>query len=76
MVRTGKVVGNLMIGVNPSNVKLRDRAARIVGELSKADPATVTAAVEKSGRLVNKAYKRLRQERRRGAKVVGRGLKK
>ena len=37
-------VGNLMIGVNPSNVKLRDRAARIVGELSKADPATVTAA--------------------------------
>ncbi|MFM8420930.1 MAG: N-acetylmuramic acid 6-phosphate etherase, partial [Verrucomicrobiota bacterium] len=30
MVRRGKVVGNLMVDLNPSNAKLRDRAARIV----------------------------------------------
>ncbi len=34
MVRIGKVVGNLMVDLNPSNVKLRDRAARIVAELT------------------------------------------
>ena len=33
MVRLGKVRGNLMIDVNASNLKLRDRAIRIVSEL-------------------------------------------
>ena len=61
-----------MIDVNPSNVKLRDRAARIVRELTGADPATVTAALEKSGWVVKKAYERLRQVRGRGARFQGR----
>jgi len=34
MVCIGKVVGNLMVDLNPSNVKLRDRAARIAAELT------------------------------------------
>ncbi len=37
MVRLGKVLSNLMIDVKASNVKLRDRATRIVSELSGAD---------------------------------------
>ncbi|MBQ8375051.1 MAG: N-acetylmuramic acid 6-phosphate etherase [Clostridia bacterium] len=34
MVKTGKVVENLMINVAPTNVKLRDRCIRIVRELT------------------------------------------
>jgi N-acetylmuramic acid 6-phosphate etherase len=37
MVRIGKVLGNLMIDVKASNAKLRDRAVRIVRELTGAD---------------------------------------
>lgn len=36
MVRLGKVYGNLMVDVRASNVKLRDRAARIISTLSDA----------------------------------------
>lgn len=36
MVRLGKVHGNLMVDVRASNVKLRDRAARIIATLSDA----------------------------------------
>ena len=46
MVRLGKVVGNLMVDLNPSNVKLRDRAIRIVCELTGADRAAAQAALE------------------------------
>ena len=34
MVRLGKVRSNLMIDLNPANVKLRDRAVRIVRDLT------------------------------------------
>lgn len=33
MIRLGKVVGNFMVDLNPSNVKLRDRATRIVSQI-------------------------------------------
>jgi N-acetylmuramic acid 6-phosphate etherase len=33
MIRLGKVRGNLMVDVNVSNVKLRDRAIRLVGQV-------------------------------------------
>ncbi|MEQ2005661.1 MAG: N-acetylmuramic acid 6-phosphate etherase, partial [Limisphaerales bacterium] len=59
MVRTGKVISNLMVDVNPSNVKLRDRAVRIVCELTGADYETAKAALEKSGWVVKAAWKRL-----------------
>jgi len=66
MVRTGKVISNLMIDLDPSNVKLRDRAVRIVRELTGADPATAEQALERSGWVVKKAYERLHRNRRPG----------
>lgn len=59
MVRTGKVISNLMVDLNPSNVKLRDRAARIVRELAGVDYATATTALEKSDWVVKAAWKHL-----------------
>ena len=46
MVRMGKVVSNLMVDLNPSNSKLRDRAIRIVQTLTGADPAAVKQTLE------------------------------
>lgn len=60
MVRAGKVVSNLMIDLNPSNMKLRDRAIRIVRELTGADAAGAEQALEKSGWVVKGALKRMR----------------
>ena len=37
MVKTGKTYENLMIDVMPTNVKLKDRAARIVSEITDVD---------------------------------------
>jgi N-acetylmuramic acid 6-phosphate etherase len=59
MVRLGKVLGNLMVDLNPSNVKLRDRAVRIVRELTGADYDVAKAALEQSGWVVKIAVKRL-----------------
>jgi N-acetylmuramic acid 6-phosphate etherase len=74
MVRTGKVIGNLMVDLNPANVKLRDRAARIVQELTGADYESARAALEKSAWIVKKACARLNQKapaRRRGTSRPG-----
>ena len=49
MIKTGKVVGNLMINVNPTNVKLRDRCIRILMELGECDRETATALIDKYG---------------------------
>jgi N-acetylmuramic acid 6-phosphate etherase len=46
MVRLGKVAGNLMVDLNPSNTKLRDRAVRIVTELTGCAPAPARQALE------------------------------
>ncbi|NBV21795.1 MAG: N-acetylmuramic acid 6-phosphate etherase [Proteobacteria bacterium] len=59
MVRTGKVISNLMVDLNPSNLKLRDRAVRILGELTGADHDTARAALEQSGWVVKAAWHRL-----------------
>jgi len=59
MVRTGKVIGNLMVDLNPSNVKLRDRAVRIVRELTGANYETAKAALAREGWVVKAAWKRL-----------------
>jgi N-acetylmuramic acid 6-phosphate etherase len=55
MVRLGKVMGNLMVDVNPSNQKLRDRAIRIVQSLTGTDGDAARAALEKSGWVIRKA---------------------
>ncbi len=49
MVRTGKVVGNLMINVKPTNVKLRDRCIRILMELGDCDRDTASTLIDKHG---------------------------
>jgi len=61
MVRLGKVLGNLMIDVKPSNTKLRDRATRIVRELTGVDYEVARAALEKTGWKIKSASTRLRR---------------
>jgi N-acetylmuramic acid 6-phosphate etherase len=49
MVRLGKVYGNLMIDMQPTNVKLRARAARIVRDATDTDLAAAEQALVASG---------------------------
>jgi N-acetylmuramic acid 6-phosphate etherase len=60
MARIGKVMGNLMVDLKPSNSKLRDRAVRIVRELKGVDETAARAALEKSDWVIRKACARLR----------------
>ena len=62
MVRLGKVEQNLMIDLNPSNLKLRDRAVRIVGELTGLEAGDARKALEASGWRVAAAVKAVRRE--------------
>ena len=63
MVRLGKVVGNLMVDLNPSNIKLRDRATRIVRELTGCDTDAARAALEKSRWVVKDALRLVKTRR-------------
>jgi N-acetylmuramic acid 6-phosphate (MurNAc-6-P) etherase len=47
MVRLGKVVENLMVDVQPTNAKLRDRAVRILVDLAGTTPEKARAALER-----------------------------
>jgi N-acetylmuramic acid 6-phosphate (MurNAc-6-P) etherase len=58
MVRIGKVRSNLMIDLNPTNAKLRDRAVRIVQELTGADYLAAQGALERNDWNVAKAVGR------------------
>ena len=49
MVALGKVRGNLMIDLAPTNQKLRDRAARLVAELGKCDYAVACERLQENG---------------------------
>lgn len=49
MVRLGKVYGNLMVDVRPTNEKLVDRAARIVQAATDCDRATAEQALAAAG---------------------------
>ncbi len=60
MVRMGKVVSNLMIDLNASNRKLRERAVRIVQAVTGADAIEALAALEKAKWIVKTACERLR----------------
>lgn len=60
MTHSGKVMGNLMIDLNPSNGKLRNRAVRIVHDLTGADEATALATLERNGWIVRAACEALR----------------
>jgi N-acetylmuramic acid 6-phosphate (MurNAc-6-P) etherase len=60
MVRIGKVISNLMVDMNASNKKLRERAVRIVQAITGKDSATALGALEKSRWVVKDACQRLR----------------
>jgi N-acetylmuramic acid 6-phosphate etherase len=60
MVRMGKVLSNLMVDLNASNGKLRERAVRIVQAVTGADATAAQAALEKSKWIVKSACQRLR----------------
>jgi N-acetylmuramic acid 6-phosphate etherase len=49
MVRLGKVYGNLMVDVRPTNRKLRSRARRIVGEVTGLAGAEAERLLEQCG---------------------------
>ena len=62
MVRLGRVRGNLMVGLRPQNAKLRERAARILVELSGCTPDQARAALESSNGSVERALEALEGE--------------
>ncbi len=64
MVQIGKVASNLMVDLNPSNVKLRDRAVRIVRDLTGVDADRAEAALVKAAWKIPAALKALRWARR------------
>jgi N-acetylmuramic acid 6-phosphate etherase len=49
MIRLGKVYGNLMVDVQPSNAKLRARAIRILQEATGADADAARTTLEATG---------------------------
>jgi N-acetylmuramic acid 6-phosphate etherase len=55
MVRIRKVLSNLMVDVKPSNVKLRDRAVRIVGTLTGASKPAAEQALTQAGWVIKNA---------------------
>jgi N-acetylmuramic acid 6-phosphate (MurNAc-6-P) etherase len=60
MVRLGKVTGNLMTDLDPSNKKLRERAVRIVQTLAGASASAARAALEKTNWSVKRACQQLK----------------
>ncbi len=63
MVQLGKVVSNLMVDLNPSNRKLRQRAIRIVRELTGSSEETAAQALQRANWVVKKALESLRPSR-------------
>lgn len=59
MVRLGYVSGNRMSNLQPKNVKLRERAVRIVMAETGVDEETAVAALEASNWVVQSAIKNL-----------------
>jgi N-acetylmuramic acid 6-phosphate etherase len=55
MIRLGKVYGNLMVDVRPTNEKLRERAERIVVEAAGVSRAQATEALKLSANNVKTA---------------------
>ena len=61
MVRIGKVLSNLMVDVKPTNVKLRDRAVRIVRTLTGVDEAKAQGALLKAKWIIKDAVAALKR---------------
>jgi len=61
MTHSGKVMSNLMIDLNPSNAKLRNRAVRIVSELTGATEELSLKILESNGWIVRDACESLQE---------------
>jgi N-acetylmuramic acid 6-phosphate etherase len=57
MIRLGRVRGNLMIDLQPTNQKLRARAMRLVSQLSGCDEETARSRLERASWNVRAALK-------------------
>jgi N-acetylmuramic acid 6-phosphate etherase len=55
MIRLGHVFGNLMVNVQPTNEKLRDRARRIIARATGIAPEAAARLLEESGGSVRVA---------------------
>jgi N-acetylmuramic acid 6-phosphate etherase len=55
MIRLGHVYGNLMVNVQPSNSKLRDRAVRIIARTADLEPERARELLDNSGGNVRMA---------------------
>ncbi len=55
MVGIGKLMSNLMVDLQPTNAKLRDRATRIVQDLTGKAYAPAKRALEQNGWVIKKA---------------------
>ena len=62
MARMGKVMSNLMIDLAPTNAKLRERAVRIVREITGEQQEAARAALERCGWVIKEAVGRLRRK--------------
>ena len=51
MVKTGKVYGNLMINVAPTNEKLRERALGIIMKISGCDRTSAESGLDRCGSI-------------------------
>ncbi len=64
MTHSGKVLSNLMVDLNPSNTKLRDRAVRIVREITGASVDVAQEALEAAEWVVRDACLSLQDKSR------------
>jgi N-acetylmuramic acid 6-phosphate etherase len=60
MTHSGKVISNLMVDLNPSNVKLRIRAVRILSQLTGLTEEQCRQSLETHGWVVKEAYEALK----------------
>lgn len=74
MVKIGKIVSNLMVDMHPSNAKLRDRAIRIVRDITGVDSDSARHALEKSHWIIKDALKRLPKSMQNPVAVASAGL--
>lgn len=60
MVKMGKVVSNLMVDLKPTNVKLRDRAVRIVRTLTNCDENSAREALQRTNWVIKEAVRKIK----------------
>jgi N-acetylmuramic acid 6-phosphate etherase len=62
MVKLGRVKGNLMTNLSPANNKLRERALRILTELSGLETEQAQRLLDQNGGCVEAALQVVRKE--------------